>query len=232
MALVGENGAGKTTLVKLLCGLYRPTAGQVAIDGVDLVRLDVDAWRRRTSGCFQDFVAFELLAGTAVGVGDLERLDNEAAVRAALVRAHAADVVSTLVQGLETQLGRSFDGGVELSVGQWQKLALGRAMMREGPLLLVLDEPTASLDAHTEHALFERYAKVSRGIGASNGAISLIVSHRFSTVRMADLIVVLDGGRLREVGTHEELMERGGLYASLYRLQARAYRSPGDGPAH
>lgn len=224
VALVGENGAGKSTLVKLLCGLYEPTAGRILVDGVDLSRIDREGWRARISAAFQDFVRFELLARESVGVGDLSRMDSERDVAAALGRARAADLPAQLPRGLETQLGRDWEGGVELSGGQWQKLALERAMMPERPLLLVLDEPTASLDAETEHDLFTQYAEAARRAAQEAGTVTVLVSHRFSTVRMADQIAVLDGGRIKELGSHEELMARGGLYAELYELQARAYR--------
>ena len=224
VAIVGENGAGKTTLVKLLGRFYPPTAGRVLVDGIDLARIEVDEWRTRTSGGFQDFAKFEFLAQHSVGVGSLDDLDDVDAVLAALDRASATDVPDNLPAGLGTQLGRNFDDGVELSVGQWQKLALGRAMMRDRPLLLLLDEPTASLDPQTEHALFERYAGAAARVAAHNGAITVLVSHRFSTVRMADLILVVDGGRIAEAGSHAELVAAGGLYAELYELQARAYR--------
>jgi ATP-binding cassette subfamily B protein len=224
IALVGENGAGKTSLVKLLCGLYRPTVGTITIDGVDIAEMDLEIWRRHLSAGFQDFVRFEFTALETVGVGDLPRSDDRLVVAAALERAAASDVTTALRDGLDTQLGISFADGVELSGGQWQKLALGRAMMREAPLLLLLDEPTASLDAETESLLFDRYAAASRRAAALNGAITVLVSHRFSTVRMADRIAVLDGGRLRELGSHEELMRSGGLYSELFTLQARSYR--------
>ena len=223
VALVGENGAGKTTLVKLLTGMYRPTAGQVLLDGVPLTDIDLAAWRKRTAATFQDFVRFELLAGEAVGVGDLPRMAQEAALASALERADASAVVAELPDGLDTRLGRSFTGGQELSGGQWQRLALARGMMRDLPLLLILDEPTASLDAITEAALFERYLS-ARALARQSGAITLLVSHRFSTVRMADLIVVLDQGRIAASGDHASLIREGGLYAELYELQARAYR--------
>jgi ATP-binding cassette, subfamily B, bacterial len=227
VALVGENGAGKTTLVKLVCKLYEPTSGRILVDGRPLERMDAAEWRSRLAGAFQDFFRFELRARHSVGVGDLPRLDDEPAVAAALGRAGAADVVDDLAAGLDTQLGPTWPDGVEVSFGQWQKLALARGFMRQRPLLLVLDEPTAALDAETEHALFERYAAAAR----SGGRITLLVSHRFSTVRMADLIVVLDGARLVEVGGHAELLARGGHYAELYGIQAAAYRDPGpDGP--
>jgi ATP-binding cassette subfamily B protein len=227
MALVGENGAGKTTLVKLLARLYEPTSGRILIDGVELARLPADAWRARLAGAFQDFFRFELRARHSVGVGDVPRLDDEPAVTTAVGRAGAGDVLARLPAGLETQLGPTWPKGVEVSFGQWQKLALARGFMRDGPLMLVLDEPTAALDAETEHALFERYAAAARGSGAADsdaGRITILVSHRFSTVRMADVIVLLDGARVAEMGTHDALMARGGAYAELYGIQAAAYR--------
>jgi ATP-binding cassette subfamily B protein len=219
VAIVGENGAGKTTLVKLLCKLYQPTGGRILVDGVDLVRMPPDAWRARLAGAFQDFVRFELRAQRCIGLGDLPRLDDPVAATAAVDRAGAGDVVARLDAGLATQLGAAWPGGAELSFGQWQKLALARGFMRDRPFLMVLDEPTAALDAETEHALFERYARAARG-----DQITLLVSHRFSTVRMADVIVVLSGARVVETGTHEELMARRGSYAELYEIQAAAYR--------
>jgi ATP-binding cassette, subfamily B, bacterial len=223
VALVGENGAGKTTLIKLLCDFYQPESGRILIDGVDLARIPPEAWRSRLSAAFQDFSKFEFVTRETVGVADLPQMENRAAVVAALDRAGANGVVTVLPQGLETQLGTAWPDGVELSGGQWQKLALGRGMMRNDPLLVVFDEPTAALDAQTEHALFERFAAAARA-GHRHGTITLLVSHRFSTVRMADLIVVLDGGQIREHGSHEQLMALGGLYAELYELQSRAYR--------
>src|SRR6185295_11775064 len=202
VAVVGENGAGKTTLVKLICRLYQPTSGRILVDGTELARMPVDAWRSRLSGAFQDFFKFEFQARHSVGVGDIPRLDDEEAVRVAVDRAGAADVVDRFSDGLATQLGPTWPGGVEVSFGQWQTLALARGFMRDHPLLLVLDEPTAALDAETEHALFERYAAAAHQ--DANGRITILVSHRFSTVRMADLIVVLDGARLVEAGTHED----------------------------
>jgi ATP-binding cassette subfamily B protein len=225
VALVGENGAGKTTLVKLLAKLYEPTSGTILVDDTPLARVHADRWRSRLAGAFQDFFRFELRARHTVGVGDVARLDDESAVVTAVERAGANDVVAGLKAGLETQLGPTWPGGVEVSFGQWQKLALARGFMRDEPLLLVLDEPTAALDAETEHGLFERYAAAARrhGDGAA-GRITILVSHRFSTVRMADLIVVLDGARLVEVGSHDELMTKGGQYSELYGIQAAAYR--------
>jgi ATP-binding cassette, subfamily B, bacterial len=224
VAIVGENGAGKSTLVKLLCRFYDPTEGTVSVDGIDLRRIDVEAWRSRLTAAFQDAARLEVLAHEAVGVGYLLLMGDAAAIERALRRAAAEDVIAGLPHGLDTPLGANFDGGVELSGGQWQKLALARAMMRSQPLLLVLDEPTAALDAATEHALFERYADAARSVAAETGTITVLVSHRFSTVRMAGLIVVLDGGRVVEVGSHEELMDRRGLYAELFAMQAAAYR--------
>ncbi|HEU5271873.1 MAG TPA: ABC transporter ATP-binding protein [Jatrophihabitans sp.] len=224
VAVVGENGAGKSTLVKLLCGMYRPTGGRILIDGLDLRRLSAEQWRERIAAGFQDFVRYEFSARTAVGVGDLARISDDAAVRTALHRAQAADVIEQLPNGLDTQLGTSFTEGSELSGGQWQKLALGRTLMRRTPLLLVLDEPTSALDPEAEHRLFEQYAEQARQIRRSAGAITLIVSHRFSTVRMADLIVVVQDGRILETGDHAALMRNGGLYAELFGLQAGAYR--------
>lgn len=225
VAIVGENGAGKSTMVKLLAKMYEPSSGSILVDDVPLARLPADAWRGRLAGAFQDFFRFELRARHSVGLGDVPRLDDEPAVVGAVDRAGAVDVVSRLPSGLDTQLGPTWPGGVEVSFGQWQKLALARGFMREDPLLLILDEPTAALDAETEHALFERYAAAARQGGTGGtGRVTILVSHRFSTVRMADLIVVLDGARLVESGTHDELMARRGAYADLYRLQAVAYR--------
>jgi ATP-binding cassette subfamily B protein len=221
VAIVGENGAGKTTLVKLLAKLYEPQSGRILVDGTELARMHADEWRSRLAGAFQDFFRFEFRARHTVGVGDIPRLDDEVAVVGAVGRAGADDVVARLTAGLETQLGPTWPGGVEVSFGQWQKLALARGFMRDHPLVLVLDEPTAALDAETEHALFQRYAAAAK---ETDGRITILVSHRFSTVRMADLIVVLDGSRVAEVGSHDDLMAKGGQYAELYGMQAAAYR--------
>jgi ATP-binding cassette subfamily B protein len=225
VAIVGENGAGKTTLVKLLAKMYEPSSGSILVDDTPLARLPAREWRARLAGAFQDFFRFEFRARHTVGLGDVPRLDDEPAVLAAVDHAGAAEVITRLTSGLDTQLGPTWPSGVDLSFGQWQKLALARGFMRDQPLLLVLDEPTAALDAETEHALFERYAAAARATGESDsGCITIIVSHRFSTVRMADLIVVLDGARLVEVGTHNELMAKRGQYSELYSIQAAAYR--------
>jgi ATP-binding cassette, subfamily B, bacterial len=223
VAIVGENGAGKSTLVKLLCGFYTPTTGALTIDGIDLRRIKPGEWRTRLSGAFQDFGRLEFQARNSVGLGDVEHLDDVDIVAAAVDRAGAADVVAGLADGLETQLGAGWPAGVELSFGQWQKLALARGFMRTTPLLTILDEPTAALDAETEHALFERYADQARA-SRRDGRITVLVSHRFSTVRMADLIVVISDGRVAECGSHEELMARNGIYADLYAIQMNAYR--------
>jgi len=240
VAVVGENGAGKTTLVKLLARLYEPTSGRILVDGVDLQRFPAESWRQRLAGAFQDFFRFEFRAMTTVGLGDSPRVADSGAVSSAVGQAGADDVVDALAHGLETQLGPTWDEGVEVSHGQWQKLALARGFMRQDPLVLILDEPTSALDAETEHALFERYASMSRGTpgatgagtggsgsnpdGGDTGRITILVSHRFSTVRMADLIVVLDGSRLVEFGSHQDLVAAGGTYAELYQIQAESYR--------
>jgi ATP-binding cassette, subfamily B, bacterial len=210
--------------------LYQPTVGRILVDGAELARMPPDVWRSRVSGAFQDFCRFEFRVRHSVGVGDLPRRDETPAVTAAVERAGARDVVEQLAAGLETQLGPTWPEGVDVSFGQWQKLALARGFMRDHPLLLVLDEPTAALDAETEHALFERYAAAARaGLAGlaqeptANGRITILVSHRFSTVRMADFIVVVKGSRVVESGTHESLMSRRGHYAELYTIQASAY---------
>ena len=225
VAIVGENGAGKTTLVKLLTRMYAPASGAILVDGQPLARIPATPWRARMAGAFQDFFKFEFTAMQTIGLGDVARMTDRRMVVAAAERAGATDVLARLPSGLDTQLGATWPGGVELSFGQWQKLALARGFMRDAPLLLILDEPTAALDAETEHALFERYAAGARDrTTAGSGCITILVSHRFSTVRMADLIVVLDGSRLVESGTHEALIARGGQYAELYGIQAAAYR--------
>jgi ATP-binding cassette subfamily B protein len=224
VAIVGDNGAGKSTLVKLLSRFYRPTAGEITVDGVDLRRIDPDRWRERIAAGFQDFVKLEAPAWQSVGVGDLTRIGSPPAIAAAVERADAQAVVDRLPDGLESHLGRSYEDGEELSGGQWQRVALSRAMMRDEPLLLLLDEPTAALDPLTEHALFERYAASAREVGTRTGGITVLVSHRFSTVRMADLILVVSEGRITESGDHQTLMTLRGIYAEMFTLQATAYR--------
>jgi ATP-binding cassette, subfamily B, bacterial len=224
VAIVGENGAGKTTLVKLLAKMYEPISGAILIDGVPLSRIAAGDWRARMAGAFQDFFRFEFRARHTIGLGDLGRLEDEPAVLTAVSRAGAADVMAHLKLGLETQLGPTWPSGADLSFGQWQKLALARGFMRDEVLVLVLDEPTAAIDAETEHALFERYSAAARSEQSSNGRITILVSHRFSTVRMADLIIVLDGARLVEAGTHQQLIANQGPYSELYTIQAEGYR--------
>ncbi len=223
VAIVGENGAGKSTLIKLLCRFYDPNSGSIEVDGTELRRMPVDEWRSRISAGFQDFARLEFTAQQTVGIGDLPQIDDPEAVTGALQRARADDVMRRLTDGLETVLGKSNLGGTDLSGGQWQKLALGRAMMREAPLLLLLDEPTSALDAQAEHNLFEQYALGARRVAQRTGAITVLVSHRFSTVRMADTILVVGDGRIVESGSHDELVAHGGLYADLYKLQAKQY---------
>ncbi len=225
VALVGDNGAGKSTLVKLLARLYDPTSGSIDVDGKHLPDLDPAAWRAATSAGFQDFVRYELVAREVIGLGDHTRLGDtdDLAIIAAARRGDATSVIEGLPAGLDTQLGKQFSDGTDLSGGQWQRLALARAFMRPSPLLLVLDEPTAALDPEAEYALFKRFADASQRTTAANGGITVLVSHRFSTVRMADLIIVLSEGRVVETGTHDELIACRGLYHELFSLQANAY---------
>lgn len=223
VAIVGENGAGKTTLVKLLTGMYRPTRGRIEVDGADLATVDPVAWRAASTGAFQDYLRLNMSLADGVGAGDLARIGDGAVVDGAIGRAGATGLVERLPEGSQTLLG-TYVGGRSLSGGEWQRLALARGLMRGQPLLVVLDEPTASLDAPTEAALFERYREAARRLGAANGAVTILVSHRFSTVHMADQIVVLDRGRVLETGTHDELIARAGLYAELFELQAGHYR--------
>lgn len=220
VALVGRNGAGKTTLVKLLVGIYRPTAGRVLIDGVDAATLSAAAIRRRVAVLFQDFARFQFSAGDNVGLGWLPSREDESALDRAVREAGAEDVVARLPDGLKTPLGRAF-GGDDLSGGQWQRIALARAFMRPASIV-VLDEPTASLDAEAEHEVFTRMAALKRRRTA------LLITHRFATVRTTDRVVVLDRGSVVEEGTHAELLARGGLYASMFELQAEGYRTPGE----
>ncbi len=217
IALVGENGAGKTTLVKLLARLYDPDEGRILLDGVDLRDYDLESLHASIGVIFQDFMRYAFLFRENIGVGQVEFMDHRDRIHEAARRSLADAVAARLEKGFEQQLGRRFDGGVDLSGGEWQKVALARAYLREAQVL-ILDEPTASLDARAEYEVFLRFTELTRG------RIAVLISHRFSTVRMADRILVLSGGRLVEQGPHEELVRRGGLYAELFNLQAAGYR--------
>ncbi len=217
LALVGENGAGKTTLVKLLARLYDPVEGRILLDGRDLRDYDLLDLRRNVSVIFQDYVRFKMSAGVNIAVGDIDERTNQPRIETSAQRSLADTVIAKLPGGYEQQLGRSFGKGVELSGGEWQKVALGRAYMRDAQVL-ILDEPTAALDARAEYEVFQRFARLTEGKTA------VIISHRFSTVRMADRILVLEGGQLLEIGSHSELLEKDGRYAELFQLQARGYQ--------
>lgn len=221
VALVGENGAGKTSLVKLLSGLYRPDSGNITVDGTDLRQVSAEGWWQQISATYQDYATFEFLLRQTVGIADLTR-SNDQNVVAALSRAGAGDLPEILPQHLDTQLGSAWTAGVDLSGGQWQKVALARGLMRDSPRLVIFDEPAAALDPPTEHALYERITQITRS-AKETGTVILLISHRFSTVTMADKIVVLANGRVLETGKHGDLIEADGVYAELYRLQADAY---------
>jgi ATP-binding cassette subfamily B protein len=216
LALVGENGQGKTTLVKLLTHLYEPTSGQILLDGVDLREYSAEVLQREIGVIFQDFVRYDMTARQNIGLGRIDRLDDEACVFEAAWRSRATDIVARLPTGFDQMLGRRFEGGVDLSGGEWQKFALARAYMRDAQIL-ILDEPTAALDAASEYELFQRFATLTEG------RMAILISHRFSTVRMCDRIVVLEGGAIREQGSHRELLARGGCYARLFQMQASQY---------
>ncbi|HVL82195.1 MAG TPA: ABC transporter ATP-binding protein [Actinomycetota bacterium] len=219
LAVVGSNGAGKTTLVKLLSRLYDPQEGRVAVDGVDLREIDPDAWQRRIGAIFQDFVRYELSARCNVGYGALDRIDDDAALTEAARRSGAWPAIESLADGWDTPLARHYEGGAELSGGQWQRVALARALfaVKSGAGVLILDEPTANLDVRSEADIYDRFLELTQGL------TTIVISHRFSTVRRADRIVVLEGGRVVEEGSHEELMQRGGRYAHMFRLQAARF---------
>ena len=225
VALVGENGAGKSTLTAVLLGLLDPSEGHVLVDDLRLRQIEPSAWNDATSVVLQDHAKFELVTQETVGIGDVPRITDRPMVQAAVTRAAADTVVDDLPDGLDSALGTSYgQGGRDLSGGQWQRLAVARGLMRETPLLLVMDEPTAALDAQAESELFSSYSAAARRAAKANGGITVLVSHRFSTVRSADLIVVLDQGEVVEQGNHGQLMAQGGLYAELYDLQASGYR--------
>jgi ATP-binding cassette subfamily B protein len=217
LAIVGHNGAGKTTFIKLLSRLYEPTEGRILLDGRDLRSYEPDVLRQRIGVVFQDFNEYQFTVRENVAVGSVEHMEERPRVERAVENGGATEVVSGLAQGIETPLGRWFKDGTELSGGQWQKVALARAFMREEADILVLDEPTAALDAEAEHAVFDRFGRLARG------RTTILISHRFSTVRMADRIVVIEAGRLMEEGTHDELVAAGARYAHLFSLQAQGY---------
>jgi ABC-type multidrug transport system fused ATPase/permease subunit len=218
LAIVGENGAGKTTLIKLLTRLYEPTGGRILLDGLDLREWKPDALRRRIGVIFQDFIKYQLLVGENIGAGDVDAFDDEGKWKRAADMGLATPFVERFPDKYQTQLGKWFKGGQELSIGQWQKVALSRAFMREHADILVLDEPTAAMDAEAEAEMFRRFRSLSEN------RLGIVISHRFSTVRMADQIIVLEGGRVAEQGSHDELMARQGRYARLFNLQAEGYR--------
>ena len=217
IALVGHNGAGKTTLIKLLSRLYDPTEGSILIDGIDICDLDPLELQQRIGVIFQDFVRYHLPVRENIGFGQIDAMDDVERIAAAARKSGAHAVAEELPEGYETMLGRWFHDGHELSLGQWQKVALARAFMRDAEIL-VLDEPTASVDARAEYEIFQNFKALTEG------KMAILISHRFSTVRMADRIAVIQEGRIAELGTHDELLRRGGTYAELFSMQAEGYR--------
>ena len=217
IALIGENGQGKTTVVKLITRLYDPTEGQILLDGIDLREYSLDDLHRQMGVIFQDFVRFEMTARENIAVGRVDQPHNQQGIESAAHKSLADTVIEKLSDGYDQMLGRRFEGGVELSGGEWQKIALARAYLRDAQLL-ILDEPTAALDARSEFEVFERFAELTQG------KMALLISHRFSTVRMADRIVVLSGGQLIEEGNHQNLIAKGGVYAGMFEMQAASYR--------
>ena len=217
VALIGENGAGKTTLVKLLARLYDPTEGSILLDGIDLREYDVEDLRREIGVIFQDYMRYDMFVRENIGFGKIESLDEQSRIEIAADKSLAQGVIDRLPNGYDQMVGRRFEGGVDLSGGEWQKFALARAYMRDAQLL-ILDEPTATLDARAEYEVFQRFADLTRG------RMAVLISHRFSTVRMADRILVLADGAIQEQGTHQQLVSLGGRYAELFELQAAGYR--------
>ncbi len=224
LAIVGLNGAGKTTLIKLLCRLYEPTGGRITVDDVDLARFDPVVWRRQVAAIFQDFTRYHLSVRDNVAAGALHHSEELTPLRAAAGRAGALELIESLPNGWDTVLSREYTGGVELSGGQWQRIALARALfaVEGGARLLILDEPTANLDVRAEAALYDRFLDLTAGL------TTILISHRFSTVRRADHIVVLEGGQVVEAGSHAELMARDGRYAALFRVQAERFAEEGS----
>jgi ATP-binding cassette subfamily B protein len=217
IALVGENGAGKTTLVKLLARLYDPIEGRILLDGIDLREYDVESLRHEVGVIFQDYMRYDMLVRENIGFGRIEKLDGEAEIQRAADKSLAAPIISRFPAGYAQMLGRRFENGVDLSTGQWQKIALARAYMRDAQVL-ILDEPTASLDARAEFEVYNRFVDLTAG------KMAILISHRFSTVRMADRILVLEEGAIEEQGSHSQLVALGGKYAELFELQAVGYR--------
>jgi ABC-type multidrug transport system fused ATPase/permease subunit len=218
LAIVGENGSGKTTLIKLLTRLYTPESGRILLDGLNLEEWDLDALRRRIGVIFQNFVRYQFTVGENIGVGDVEKLEDEKAWEIAAEKGMAQPFIERLPDGFTTQLGRWFKSGQELSGGQWQKIALSRAFMRKSADILVLDEPTSAIDSQAEYEIFDRFRNLTED------KMVFLISHRFSTVRMADKIVVIEQGEVLETGTHEELLKANGRYATLFSLQAQGYK--------
>jgi ATP-binding cassette subfamily B protein len=217
VALIGENGQGKTTIVKLLTRLYDPSEGRILLDGVDLRDYSIEDLHREIGVIFQDFMRYEMSARQNIAVGRIDAADRNGSVERAAQKSLADTVIGRLTNGYDQLLGRRFEGGVDLSGGEWQKIALARAYLRDAQLL-ILDEPTASLDARSEYEVFQRFAELTQG------KMALLISHRFSTVRMADRIIVLENGRIVEEGSHSQLIALRGRYSSMFELQASSYR--------
>jgi ATP-binding cassette subfamily B protein len=217
LALIGENGAGKTTLVKLLARLYDPTGGRILLDGIDLREYDVEDLRREIGVIFQDYMRYDMLVRENIGFGKIEAVSDQQRIETAAHKSLARKVIDRLPNGYDQMIGRRFEGGLDLSGGEWQKFALARAYMRDAQLL-ILDEPTATLDARAEYEVFQRFSELTKD------RMAVLISHRFSTVRMADRILVLADGAIQEQGTHEDLVSLGGRYAELFELQAAGYR--------